>query len=298
MLAIYFVFALSREIWGDSDGSGGPANPVYSRLLEQGVTLDGNTVRLPTPTIPDGLSADAQRAALKPVAGSDAAVADLLRNSVTAPQMLKVRDQTGGGPTIVRLADLWFVVYADLDRLDPDASARKAQDAGPVEAANMRVETKLLTPEDLQAHGLTPPGGRDGQQEWYTHSTGRLLDRIHFEVTDRTVATRSAESVIIATATVEGLDKDEQLANRWWPITTRAGREQPGPTRPYAGGASYVKITRLASPQGALLVEGHFAFAEPRAWFDGAPILRSKIGLVAQDQIRKLRRELAEKKEP
>jgi hypothetical protein len=45
-----------------------------------------------------------------------------------------------------------------------------------------------------------------------------------------------------------------------------------------------------------LLVEAHFAFAEPRAWFDGAPILRSKLSLIAQDQIRRLRRELAEKR--
>ena len=54
-----------------------------------------------------------------------------------------------------------------------------------------------------------------------------------------------------------------------------------------------MKVSRLATVPGALLVEAHFAFSEPQAWFDGAPILRSKIGVVAQDQIRGLRRELA-----
>ena len=55
---------------------------------------------------------------------------------------------------------------------------------------------------------------------------------------------------------------------------------------------SYAKISRLKEPEGALLVEFHAAFSEPEAWFQGAPILRSKFAPIAQDQIRKLRREL------
>ena len=43
-----------------------------------------------------------------------------------------------------------------------------------------------------------------------------------------------------------------------------------------------------------LFVEAHFVFTEPHDWFEGAPVLRSKISLIAQDRIRKLRRELAE----
>ena len=35
------------------------------------------------------------------------------------------------------------------------------------------------------------------------------------------------------------------------------------------------------------------AFVEPNEWFQGAPILRSKFSVIAQDQIRSLRRELA-----
>ena len=40
----------------------------------------------------------------------------------------------------------------------------------------------------------------------------------------------------------------------------------------------------------------HMAFVEPDGWFQGAPILRSKFSVIAQDQIRSLRRELAKKR--
>ena len=71
-----------------------------------------------------------------------------------------------------------------------------------------------------------------------------------------------------------------------------------GPLKPYSGGISYTKISRLALQPGALLVEIHSDFIEPNDWFQGAPILRSKFSVMAQDQIRSLRRELARHREP
>ena len=66
--------------------------------------------------------------------------------------------------------------------------------------------------------------------------------------------------------------------------------------QPYAGGISYAKISRVAFQPTALFVEMHVAFVEPDGWFQGAPILRSKFSVAAQDQIRTLRRELAKKR--
>jgi hypothetical protein len=126
---------------------------------------------------------------------------------------------------------------------------------------------------------------------------GRLLDRIHFEATDQVLATRSKDSWVVASVTDPAFDDDPKYPNRWWALTRQNGREVPGMARRYAGGTGYVQITRLATVPGALLVEAHFAFAEPRDWFDGAPILRSKIGLVAQDRVRQLRRDLVRPRE-
>jgi hypothetical protein len=269
------------------------ANPVYKELISSGASFDGTTVRLPAPLLRDGQPADDQRSALRTLAGSDRALDDLLKNSVTAPQIIKVRDESTRGGTLVRECDLWFVVYADLDAIHPADSARQAEKEGPTEAGNMRFESHLLSADELKARSLEAPGDDGNRQEWYTHLTGLLLDRIHVDATTQVDASRSADSLVIASRPASAFDADAKYPNRWWPITRKGGRDEAGPAQPYAGGVSYVKISRLGWKPGALLVESHFAFAEPKAWFDGAPILRSKLSLIAQDQIRRLRRELA-----
>ena len=86
---------------------------------------------MPAPLLKDGQEADAQQAALLGVAGSEQALSDLLRDSVTAPFILKVHDAKADDGT-VRLVDLWFVVRGDLDRLDPMEIATQTSGRGPV----------------------------------------------------------------------------------------------------------------------------------------------------------------------
>ena len=126
--------------------------------------------------------------------------------------------------------------------------------------------------------------------------TGRLLDKIQVEATDRIIATRSADALVIASRTAEAPGMDGPLGNRWHAINRKGGQETIGAARPYEGGAGYVAIQRYKPKAGVLLVEAHFAFTEPIPWFQGDPILRSKIGLVAQDRIRSLRRDLAKQR--
>jgi hypothetical protein len=118
---------------------------------------------------------------------------------------------------------------------------------------------------------------------------GQLLDRISLQATDETVATRTGRSLVIAGRTDPGFDSGGPLANRWQALESDG---RTGPEHRYLGGMSYAKISPLKQPEGTLLVEFHGAFCEPQPWFGGAPILRSKFAPIAQDQIRKLRREL------
>jgi hypothetical protein len=261
------------------------ANALFQALRTEGIPIAGTKVTFPPPILTDGLPAEAERAALKGVAGSEGKLNDLLSDSISAPFVLKVHDDDGGDGMIIRRSDLWFVVRADLAALDPAEIARRASDARPVEAGNMRFESQRLGDGDLRARGIEPV-----DREWFVHVTGRLLDRIHVEATDQTIASRTDQSWVIAARTDPRFDRDAKAPNRWWPIEPG---EKPGAEHPYPGGASYAKVSRLRCAPGALLVEAHFAFAEPRVWFDGAPILRSKFSLIAQDQIRRLRRELA-----
>ncbi len=271
-------------------------NPVYRGLVDAGIAVEGATARLPEPVLPDGLDADAARAKLRAVAGDDRAARELARNSVTAPFLLKPRDVKAGG-SILRLADLYFIVHADLDEVDPGQVARQA-DGRSAEAGNMRFASKTLGNDDLRGRRVEPLAALAGRHEWYTHATGRLLDRIAVEATDRVVATRSADSLVVAGRTDRAFDRDATSPNRWSTLARQGTAEAPGPARDYEGSAGYCKITRLASEPGALFVEVHFGFVEPHDWFQGAPILRSKLGVIAQDQVRRLRREIETRRGP
>jgi hypothetical protein len=269
-------------------------NAVYSQVIDHGIEAGGQAIRLPAPQLLEGQDAGAQRAALRQVAGSDRALDDLLRNSITAPYILKVHDLKGDGATI-RSADVWFVVYADLKQVDFAREAARI-DQKEVEVANMWFQTRLLKAADLRAAGLEPAPATAGQSTWYSHIHARLLDRIDFEATNQVTASQSADSIVVASRTDPAFARSGQLANGWKPLSPGGGPSKESPVQPYAGGISYAKVTRAALKPGALLVEMHMAFVEPEGWFQGAPILRSKFSLIAQDQIRRLRRELAQKK--
>lgn len=272
-------------------------NVVYRALLEEGLAVEGQRVKIPPPRLRDGQPAAEQKAILKEVAGSERAVPEFLRDSVSAPFILKVRDEKAEKDPLIRGGDLWFTIRADLDAIDPSAEAKRTSEAKPVEAGNMRFTSRLLDDKALSSRGLAEPAKGDASHRWYVHFAGTLLDRIHAEATSRVEASKSSESWVIASRTDPKFDEDAEFPNRWWPILRSGGRDAPGQAKDYSGGASYVKISRLSAAPGMLLVESHFAFAEPRAWFDGAPILRSKLSLIAQDQIRSLRRELAKGRE-
>lgn len=263
----------------DEDVTGHDGNAVFASIVGEGIEAGGQTFRLPSPTFTDDQTADEQRDLLREVTGSDRAVEGFLRPSITSPHILRLNDEKIEGATI-RSGSLYFALQVDLDEVDP-SSLFAQEESGPVEAGNMKFEARVL--DDEQG-----AGGR------LVHSTGRLLDRVGVESTSRVVASRSEASLIVASMTDRRFDDDEQRGpNRWWTIDRRGTSESTGPAEPYAGGTGYAKLTRLADTPEMAIVELHFAFIEPIPWFKGAPILRSKFSLIAQDQIRRLRREMA-----
>jgi hypothetical protein len=261
-------------------------NSIYAAAVRDGWMAGALHVAFPEPRLKDGLDPTAERLELVKVAGSEQILEDLLRDSVTAPFVLKVRDQKGPEATI-RMVDLWFAVRGNLDELDPfDVAVNSSGKAA--EAGNMRFESRLLT--ETETKGLDRPIRRERQfSRWFVQLKGRLLDRITFQVTDETVATRTGESLVIAARTDPSFDRKGPQANQWQSIDPNG---RPSAEHRYAGGMSYVKISRLKQPAGTLFVEFHGAFCEPEPWFGGAPILRSKFAPITQDQVRKLRREL------
>jgi hypothetical protein len=269
-------------------------NSVYSQMLDQGLEMSGQKIQLPRPRLVDGQESAAQRAALRDVAGSDRALDDLLRDSVTAPYVMKVRDVKTTGATI-RMADVWFVVYSDLKEVDFGQEASRT-DQKETEVANMWFQTRLLQDDVFQKIGMKLPPAAPGQNRWYSHVHARLLDRIDFEATNQVMATQTADSIVIASLTDPAFVRVPALASRWKPLAREGTKKIDELARPYEGGMSYAKISRIDLKPRAILVEMHMAFLEPDGWFQGAPILRSKFSVAAQDQIRNLRRELAKKR--
>jgi hypothetical protein len=271
------------------------ANFVYQSLRTDGLKVAGAHVSFPAPMHVDGMSADLEREALNKLAGSKSRAAELTRDSVSAPMILKVRDEGAGNAGAIRVADLRFLVHARLGDIDPARAEGELSEGRSVEAGNMKFTSARLDEQALAARGIKAREGSEPPLTWYVHMTGHLLDRIAVEATDRVTATRSSGSWVIAARTDPKFDGDREFPNRWRRLARSGASEETKPAERFSGGASYVKISELKSVPGALLVEAHFAFFEPRAWFDGAPILRSKIGVVAQDRIRSLRRELQKK---
>ncbi len=268
-------------------------NPVYTKVLNEGLKATGQMIRLAPPKLVDGQTADVQRSALNELAGSDRALDELLRDSVTAPFIIKVHDVKTTGAT-VRQADIWFAVHGELKKVDPAQEAART-DQKEVEVANMWFQTRLLKTGEVRAAGVKVADAGSDRNTWFAHIHAKLLDRIDFEVTNHVVASESSESVVVASATDPNFANAGPLSNGWKSLTAPGGL-QTDVREPYSGGISYAKISRIAFRPTALFVEMHVAFVEPDGWFQGAPILRSKFSVAAQDQIRTLRRELAKKR--
>jgi len=262
------------------------ANATFQAVTQTGLEVGDQTVRLPEPTLSAELSPEEQVERLTELAGSSRGFENLVRDSIAAPYILKSQD-VRTEDAIVRTADLWFVIRAELAEFDPAQAAEEA-DGQTAEAGNMSVTSRLVP----EAEDAETDGDAD---RWRVHLKGRLLDRIGFDVTNRVEVTRSDDAVLVASRTDPRLASEGDPPNRWFAIADADPTEpaKPEDAEPYAGGVSYALIRPLEAVPGALVVEAHFAFVEPRGWFRGAPILRSKFSLIAQDQIRALRRELA-----
>ena len=87
--------------------------------------------------------------------------------------------------------------------------------------------------------------------------------------------------------------------NHWQAVDrNERGESKLGPPQPYESAGLYAKVTRMKEPAGALFIEYHHTFCEPEAWFSGTALLRSKLPMVIQDAVRKLRRRLVEAETP
>ncbi|HVC95548.1 MAG TPA: hypothetical protein VND64_17770 [Pirellulales bacterium] len=290
MLPFWFALACLLPAAGPADAHD---NPVLADLLKEGVTIGGKAIKLPPPTLADGLGVEDQRAALEKITDASHPLDPLLRPSVVAPFVLKLSSEpTDSADEPARRVDLWFVVYGKLDEVaSQDFADRWSDMAGEKGASDdLPVRSGELKAEEIAERKLDRSLGKD---EHYLFSTSNLFDRVLISATRQALVTRTDESLLVAARVDPRFDDDAEYPNQWQPLARdKAGKLAAGEVQPYAGAAFYAKVTKLAEPAGALFVEYHQAFNEPKDWFHGANLLRSKLPIVAQDSVREFRRRL------
>jgi hypothetical protein len=271
------------------------ANPVFRALIEQGVPVGGGRrVKPPPPVLPDGLTPQAQTAALTAqVVTENYTLDDLQRNSTVAPFRLILRDLDAADPNNpVRGIDLYFFVYGDLDTLTKKEFRQRL-----LNLSQSGARAHDLTGPELAKRKIEPMAAAGAEEDVIAHRTYTLFDRVEVSDTQRVVLTRTAESLLLASDFDARFTGDAEFPNRWRSVGRDANdRVAFGPPQPGAPAGNYLKVTRVAAPAGALFVEFHAVFVEPHGWFGGANLLRSKLPVVVQTEVRNLRRELVKAK--
>jgi hypothetical protein len=150
----------------------------------------------------------------------------------------------------------------------------------------------VLKPEELQARGLTNMKSADSNES-YVHTTFPLFDRVFISTSSQVAQTKTRESVLVSGILDPHFDRDKDYPIFWQHLDRdETGKLNLGEKHPYHGFGSYLKITRMIEPAGAIFIECHVAFDEPAGWFNGANLLRSKLPVLVQDSVRKFRREI------
>jgi hypothetical protein len=274
-----------------------PDNPVLRQLVEQGIPAGGGeAVKLPSPTMPDGLDSAGQQEVLAKVAAPNRRVADLVRKSVVSPFVLKLGDAaTKDATRPFRTIDLWFIAHGRLELFgQQDFLQRLVETAEASKQGRLPFIKGILDREEMKQLGLKVEDQPD-RIERYFYSTFGLFDRVLVSATRRVVVTRGPESVIVAAIIDPRFTKSAAHPNQWRPVVrNERGEPEFGPPHDYEAAGLYAKVTRLKEPDGTLFIEYHHAFCEPEAWFKGTALLRSKLPMVVQDGVRKLRRRLHE----
>lgn len=271
------------------------ANDIYTTLTQQGISLSADeTVTLPPPILVDGLDGVQQRQVIESMLAGRYEWDEFVRKSVVGPLLLKIDDGGREAGRLGRRVDLYFIAYGKLDVLCDDEKLQEQLNlAAASDAESEQGRVKILSSDELASRGL-PVRQQTNDLRWLALKA-TLLNKVQISLTTRNAKIQTEGSLLIASILDPKFHGDDKYPNCWRAITIDdAGRRQIGPPQPYPGLGSYVKATRLAEPRGAVFIEYHVVYAEPESWFHGANLLRSKLPIVAQDLVRKLRRSMAE----
>ena len=288
-LLCVFLCVLCDSVVSSSLLADEPANLLFEQLRTNGVAMtEGTKATLPPPLMADGLDASGQQTVLEKVVGKRSTVRAFTAKLGTAPHVYSIRKIATGadGPRVLAV-DVSFVAHGSLDTVAGrnflEGLHKKSKDR----------QIHVLTAEELHKRKLTPTSDKK-REERSSHGVFLVLDRVELRAALHTMMTRQPDSLLAATRIDPRFAKDSDFPNQWRKITLdEEGQRQLGPVHPYTGAGGYMKITRLRDPKGALFIEYHLVYSEPKGWFGGADPLTTKLPAIIQSEVRTFRRELS-----
>ncbi|HVX10852.1 MAG TPA: hypothetical protein VHC22_06700 [Pirellulales bacterium] len=268
-----------------------PDNPVYDHLVRDGIPINDQAVKLPEPSLSPEADEAAQNEVIHRVAEKKYKYDDFVRKSAVAPFMLQI--DTAGDATEgdrVQRIDVWFVAYGKLKDITDEDLLGQLVGGG---STSEKGESESLTDDELRERDLKVDS-TDARNESYFRIDSPLLDKVQISGIGHGVTTRAPNGVLAASLLDPRFADDSKYPNRWKPLErASSGKKSLGKSQPYAGFGGYCQVVTLSKPAGALFIECHMAINEPHDWFNGTNLLRSKLPVLMQDNVRTLRRKLA-----
>jgi len=265
------------------------SNPLFDKLRIEGVSVSTETkAALPAPLLADGLDAAGQGEVLQKVVGNRFTVKEFAGKVGTAPHVYHLRKISVAGTDALRAysVDVSFIAHGSLDRV---ADKSFLED---LHKKHKDRKLHILTKEELEKRKLRAESSKQ-REERYSHGVFLVLDRVELHAALHTIVTRQPDSLLAASRIDPRFAKDRDFPNEWRKIShDEEGQRHLGPAQPYAGAGGYLKITRLHEPKGALFIEYHLIYAEPKGWFSGTEALTAKLPAIIQSEVRTFRQEL------
>jgi hypothetical protein len=268
------------------------ANPLFQELLSKGVSLGGDKpLVFREPLMTDGMTAADQKKQLKALCvGPDPrkplfAYEDVIDRDSAAAYFFENRQSKYSDPQApAHVTDIWFVAYGDLAKLarrDP----LQLFGTSPSDAVVTTIDRDALVERKIDLTLKAP------LRERYVNTAADLLDTVKLSLTSQVVISQSSKSLVVASKVDPRFTRDREYPNFWQmlPEGLDANPKAPRGPQPIEVGAFYLKITRLVEPKDGLFVEFHQVSTEPKAWFNGAPIVRGKLPLWVDKRVKEFR---------
>lgn len=280
LAAILVVASTSR-----ADDPAGTAEARLDDVRAWRVKMGDQSVALTPPLVEAGASAERRQAALRQAAGRYPMDRFTRRSSAASFQLELENIEDEAGDRLGYRLDLYFVAYGDLEAIRERGLFREMISEDEAEG-----DGEALSEQELEERGIALDPSASQSRQLYRFR-GPILDRVRLAGVIWTERQSSEDQAMAMARFDPRFDGDAEMPNSWVGLDPRSG-ETTGEPQPYNGFAGYALATELESPAGALLVEAHAVLHEPQGWFDGRPLLRSKLPLIARDAVRGFRRAL------